>query len=94
MPIALALSSIFGLDVPGYAMPEKSPFISIITTLTPFCESCSENNCMDFVLPVPVAPAMSPCRFIVLSGAFIWQLGMGFPSNIAVPNTMVTPLKV
>jgi hypothetical protein len=31
-------------------------------------ESCSAMSCSDFVFPVPVAPAMSPCRFTIESG--------------------------
>ena len=35
-------------------------------------ESCSVEQLERFVLPVPVAPAMSPCRFIIASGILIF----------------------
>src|SRR5690349_16630873 len=49
-------------------MPETSPLMSARNTGTPAAESCSAMSCSVFVLPVPVAPAMSPCRFIIESG--------------------------
>ena len=53
---------------PPTASPETSPLTSATSTGTPARESCSVTTCSVFVLPVPVAPATSPCRFIVASG--------------------------
>ena len=44
---------------------DRSPFKSATNTGTPAAESCSAMSCSVFVLPVPVAPAMSPWRFII-----------------------------
>ena len=53
---------------PGTARPETSPFTSAAKTATPAAESCSATTWSVRVLPVPVAPAISPWRFIVRSG--------------------------
>ena len=42
--------------------------MSAAKTGTPWAESCSVSSCSVLVLPVPVAPAMRPCRFIIASG--------------------------
>jgi hypothetical protein len=52
---------------PGAAIPDTSPFTSATNTGTPCAESCSAMSCSVFVLPVPVAPATSPCRVIMRS---------------------------
>ena len=50
---------------PGRPMPETSPFTSATKTGTPAADSCSARPCSVFVLPVPVAPAIRPCRVII-----------------------------
>ena len=55
---------------PGVERPETSPFTSATNTETPAAESCSASTCSVRVLPVPVAPAISPCRFAMLSATF------------------------
>ena len=42
--------------------------MSAAKTGTPAAEICSAINCSVLVLPVPVAPATSPCRFSMLNG--------------------------
>ena len=42
--------------------------MSAAKTGTPAAESCSASSCRVFVLPVPVAPATSPCRLSIASG--------------------------
>ena len=53
---------------PGVATPERSPLMSAAKTGTPLAASCSARPCSVRVLPVPVAPATSPWRFIMPSG--------------------------
>ena len=53
---------------PGTATPATSPFTSARKHGTPAFDSCSAMSWSDLVFPVPVAPAMSPCRFIMASG--------------------------
>ena len=42
--------------------PDKSPLMSAANTGTPAAEKPSASTCSVTVLPVPVAPVMSPCR--------------------------------
>ena len=53
---------------PGAAMPARSPFMSAANTGLPAADTCSAMSCRVLVLPVPVAPAMSPWRFMSPSG--------------------------
>ena len=53
---------------PVAAMPETSPLTSAMNTGTPCADSCSAMSCSVLVLPVPVAPATSPWRFIIAQG--------------------------
>ena len=55
--------SILPLPCPGAHRPARSPFTSAMNTGTPSCEKPSASTCRVTVLPVPVAPAISPCRF-------------------------------
>ena len=61
-------SSIFGFGSPATAMPLRSPLMSARKTGTPWADSCSAMSWRVLVLPVPVAPATSPCRFMTESG--------------------------
>ena len=45
---------------PSSATPVKSPFTSAINTGTPISDSDSASFCSVTVLPVPVAPVISP----------------------------------
>ena len=47
---------------PGRDSPEMSPFTSWTTTGTPAADSPSARICSVTVLPVPVAPVISPWR--------------------------------
>ena len=69
-PMVARRSVNFGFSSAALAIPDKSPLISMSTQGTPLAESCSAIICKVFVLPVPVAPAIRPCRFNVLSGIF------------------------
>ena len=53
------------LATPGVAMPDRSPLMSAANTGTPWADTCSASTCSVFVLPVPVAPATSPCRLSI-----------------------------
>ena len=64
---------------PGAARPDRSPLMSASTTGTPAADSCSAISCSVFVLPVPVAPAIRPCRFSIASGTRTWASGCGLP---------------
>ena len=56
---------ILSLLVPGWDSPDRSPLMSATTTGTPAADSCSAKPCSVLVLPVPVAPAIRPCRFTI-----------------------------
>ena len=45
---------------PACEMPERSPFMSAMKQGTPASENVSASTCSVTVLPVPVAPAISP----------------------------------
>ena len=76
---------------PGTAIPDTSPFTSAVNTATPAAESCSAMTCSVRVFPVPVAPAISPCRFIVASGRRTAASGTSAPSSIPVPSSTAPP---
>ena len=52
-------------------------------------DSCSASTWSVFVLPVPVAPATRPWRFIIASGTRTWTAGMA--SSPRMPAPKVTP---
>src|SRR4051812_22988702 len=76
---------------PGAESPDTSPFTSATTTGTPCAASCSAITCSVLVLPVPVAPATSPCRFIIASGTWTTASGATAPSCTPRPSTTVGP---
>jgi hypothetical protein len=61
-PMPAARASSFSLGDPGSAMPDRSPFTSAQNTGTPASEKPWAMICRVTVLPVPVAPATTPCR--------------------------------
>ncbi len=65
-------------------------------TGTPASESCSASTWSVTVLPVPVAPATRPCRFIEASGSRTTaSLTTASPSApTAPPSTMLGSVKV
>ena len=67
--IDAARSMTFGLVAsPGPARPVRSPLMSATKTGTPACDSWPARSWSVLVLPVPVAPAISPWRFSIDSG--------------------------
>ena len=70
-----------------------SPLISLMKTGTPASESCSASTWSVFVLPVPVAPATSPCRFIIPSGTRTCAPGRVWSSCCAAPKVRLNPSK-
>ncbi len=76
---------------PGTAMPDTSPFTSAANTETPAVESCSAITWSVLVLPVPVAPATRPWRFIVASGSRTVASGTSAPPRSPVPSSMALP---
>jgi len=50
---------------PGLLIPDRSPFTSAINTGMPAKLKFSAITCKVTVLPVPVAPAINPCRFAI-----------------------------
>ena len=66
---------------PGCTSPARSPLRSASTTGTPAAESCSAISCSVLVLPVPVAPAIRPCRLSIASGSRTWAAGCGFAAE-------------
>jgi hypothetical protein len=65
MPRSLRIAAIFGLTLPGWVMPVRSPLTSAMNTGTPWRLKFSASVCSVTVLPVPVAPLTRPCRFAI-----------------------------
>ena len=51
--------------VPGFTIPDRSLLISLRKTGTPISLNPSASTFRVTVFPVPVAPAISPCRFAI-----------------------------
>ena len=68
--------------------------MSAAKTGTPAAEICSAISCRVLVLPVPVAPATSPCRFSMLSGIRTTADGTGASFSISTPSSMAGSSKV
>ena len=64
-PSWAARSTTFGLSPPGRGIPDRSPFTSAMKTGTPIALNPSARTLSVTVLPVPVAPAIRPCRFAI-----------------------------
>src|SRR4051794_29905372 len=77
---------------PAWASPLRSPLTSATTTGTPAAESCSAISCSVLVLPVPVAPAMSPCRLTIASASRTCASGCGVPAGTTAPRSRAGPL--
>ena len=86
-----ALAVTWSLGSPGCSRPERSPFTSAANTGTPIAESCSAMSCSVFVLPVPVAPAIRPCRLHMLAGTCTTASGTTEPSSIPRPSKTAAP---
>src|SRR5690606_29606686 len=69
-PAALSLASA------ARAIPDRSPLTSAMNTGTPARAKPSASVCRVTVLPVPVAPAMSPWRLAMrnVSATCVWEL--------------------
>ena len=76
---------------PGALIPETSPLTSAAKTATPASESCSAIVWRVIVLPVPVAPATRPCRFIIRSGTRTTASVSSFPSWTPRPRSIAAP---
>ena len=59
-PVSVARWVVLSFDTPGRDSPDRSPLTSAMSTGTPAADNCSAITCSDFVLPVPVAPAIRP----------------------------------
>ena len=79
---------------PAMPSPARSPFTSATNTGTPAAESCSAISWSVLVLPVPVAPATRPCRFIEASGRRTCALASAVPSTTAAPRVSAPPSNV
>ncbi len=82
-PMPSVRFSSFSLPSPGVATPDRSPLMSAANTATPFAASCSASTWSVRVLPVPVAPATSPWRFVIASGMRTGTSGIGSPFTSA-----------
>ncbi len=76
---------------PATPIPDTSPFTSAATTATPAAESCSAIVWSVTVLPVPVAPATRPWRFIIFSGICTTASGASLSSCTPRPRSTVGP---
>ena len=68
--------------------------MSEMKTGTPAFDSCPASSCRVFVLPVPVAPAMRPWRFIIESATATRVSLNSSPSRIALPMTRLGSVSV
>jgi hypothetical protein len=68
--------------------------MSATKTETPAADSCSARPCSVRVLPVPVAPATSPWRFIIESGIWTTADRSTLPSCTPRPRSIAGPLVV
>jgi len=66
--------------------------MSAANTGTPASESCSAMPWSPLVLPVPVAPAINPCRFIVRRGTWTTAVPATFPPRTPLPSSSALPL--
>jgi hypothetical protein len=64
-PIFSSRACSFSELCPAAAMPVRSPLTSAINTGTPISENDSASFCRVTVLPVPVAPVISPWRLAI-----------------------------
>ena len=67
--------------------------MSAAKTGTPWALSCSASSCRVLVLPVPVAPATSPCRLSMASGIRMWTPPRSSAFNIRPPSSSAGPSK-
>jgi hypothetical protein len=67
--------------------------MSATNTGTPCAESCSASSWSVRVLPVPVAPATSPWRFIIATGTLTFGSGWTAPPSSAAPSVMAGSVK-
>ena len=65
--------------------------MSAANTGTPAADSCSASSCRVLVLPVPVAPATSPCRLSMPSGIRMWTSDSWVSSSISPPSSRAGP---
>src|SRR6185369_719553 len=90
-PVSVARCVMRSFASPAAPIPERSPFKSARNTGTPAAENCSAISCRDFVLPVPVAPAISPCRFAIASGSRTSGSAAHSPPCTTAPSVIAEP---
>ena len=84
--IDVARSTTFGFVAsPGPASPVRSPLMSATKTGMPAFEAWPARSCRVLVLPVPVAPAMSPWRLSIDSAIWTRVSLKSSPSSMALP---------
>jgi len=82
------------LASPAAPSPARSPFMSAANTGQPAAETCSAMSWRVRVLPVPVAPAMSPWRLRKPSGSpmsTVWSGGSAPGAAMGRPTWMRGP---
>ena len=90
IPRSATLLVILSFSSPGLHIPDKSPFISDKNTGTPASENDSAITFKVTVLPVPVAPAISPCLFAYFD--FIHNLASpSLATHISLSLYIVSP---
>ena len=93
-PILAVRVSSLSDGCPGMAIPDRSPLTTAAKTGTPAAEICSAISCSVLVLPVPVAPETSPCRFSMLNGIRTAADGTGASFSIRTPSSIAGSSKV
>ena len=92
VPVSAARAVMRSLTAPGAAIPETSPLMSARKTGTPASLSCSAISCSVLVLPVPVAPAIRPCRLSIASGMRTGASGCAAPPTTSAPSSRAGPV--
>ena len=71
-PRSVMMAAIFSPILPAWLMPVRSPFTSAMNTGTPILLKFSAIACSVIVLPVPVAPVISPWRLASAGSTKAW----------------------
>ena len=85
-------SSSLGLGVPGWLMPDRSPFTSATNTGTPCAEKPSASTWSETVLPVPVAPAIRPWRLARAEIEQLWRVSLADQHGVGPGCPIVLPV--
>ena len=90
IPQPVSRLSMPSLRTPGLTMPLRSLLMSLRKTGTPMSEKLSASTFRDTVFPVPVAPAIRPCR-LAMEGSRYTGPPAPVPTHILLSCSMSGP---